>query len=121
MTAGTNSLTDTDYEREFEVEALLGRMSDLIEVAIADSGLSKQEVAELCNVTPGRISQIISGEENLTLRVIAETAFAVGQRVEPAFTPIVNVASTLPIGLNWQFDSSALTLVDEEDATALAA
>jgi transcriptional regulator with XRE-family HTH domain len=41
-----------------------------------ERGITKRELADRLNVTPGRVSQILSGDENLTLRTLATVCAA---------------------------------------------
>ncbi|MEU1627575.1 helix-turn-helix transcriptional regulator [Streptomyces sp. NPDC020096] len=49
---------------------------------LAERELSRRELADRMGVSPGRISQILSGDENLTLRSIAAVATALDVHVE---------------------------------------
>jgi transcriptional regulator with XRE-family HTH domain len=77
-------LDDPTFRRGYEVALLQARMADYIEGAIESSGLSKQEVARRMDVTPGRMSQIVSGGENLTLETIARVLDVLDLRLDPA-------------------------------------
>jgi predicted XRE-type DNA-binding protein len=49
--------------------------------------VSRAELAKRLSVTPGRVSQVLSGDENLTLRTIGTVAEALGAHVEVTLIP----------------------------------
>ena len=52
---------------------------------LAESGVSRSDLAKTMGVSPGRVSQILSGDANLTVRSLAAAADALGARVEIKF------------------------------------
>ena len=44
--------------------------------------ISRADLAQSMGVSPGRVSQILSGNENLTLRTLSSVAAALGAEVE---------------------------------------
>jgi transcriptional regulator with XRE-family HTH domain len=52
---------------------------------LSKRGMTRKDLAQRMNVSPGRVSQILSGDENLTLRSLAAVAEALGTRVEIHF------------------------------------
>ncbi|WP_202232780.1 helix-turn-helix domain-containing protein [Actinacidiphila reveromycinica] len=52
---------------------------------LAGLGVSQSELARAMSVSPGRVSQIMSGDANLTVRSLAAAAEAIGARVEITF------------------------------------
>ncbi|WP_244176790.1 helix-turn-helix transcriptional regulator [Streptomyces albus] len=53
---------------------------------LAARGLSRADLARLMGVSPGRVSQILSGDANLTVRSLAGAAAAMGACAEIRFT-----------------------------------
>jgi transcriptional regulator with XRE-family HTH domain len=53
-------------------------VTDAIEEFMYDYGFTRKLLAERMGVTPGRVTQILSGDENLTLRSLATIAAALG-------------------------------------------
>jgi transcriptional regulator with XRE-family HTH domain len=49
--------------------------------------VSRAELAQAMNVSPGRVSQILSGDENLTLRTVSGVFTALGAQVDFALRP----------------------------------
>lgn len=54
---------------------------------LAECGISRTELARQMNVSPGRVSQILSGDANLTMKSLAGAAEALGAQVEITFRP----------------------------------
>src|SRR5690242_1022578 len=44
--------------------------------------VSRAELAQTMNVSPGRVSQVLSGDENLTLRTLSSVLSALGAQVD---------------------------------------
>ncbi|MGW3276224.1 helix-turn-helix domain-containing protein [Streptomyces kronopolitis] len=54
---------------------------------LAGLGRSRSDLAKAMGVSPGRISQIMSGDANLTVRTLAAAAEALNAEVEITFHP----------------------------------
>jgi transcriptional regulator with XRE-family HTH domain len=50
--------------------------------------ISRADLAHSMGVSPGRVSQILSGDENLTLRTLSSVVCALGARVEVTLQPL---------------------------------
>lgn len=75
-------LKDTEARRVFEQELFIGEVTDTIEGYLQSTGITQRELARRLEVTEGRVSQILSGTGNLTLRTLADVAWALGLRFE---------------------------------------
>lgn len=72
---------------------------------LAERGMSRKDLADRMGVSPGRVSQILSGGENLTLKSLAAVADSLGARVEITFAepsgapsaPSPSPAAPLPV------------------------
>ncbi|MGW1199860.1 helix-turn-helix domain-containing protein [Streptomyces sp. NPDC002536] len=53
---------------------------------LAERGMTRKDLADRMGVSPGRVSQILSGGENLTLRSLAAVAECLDARVEIVFS-----------------------------------
>lgn len=75
---------------ESETDAAAARLARQAATALAGElaarGLSRADLARLMGVSPGRVSQILSGDANLTVRSLAGAAAALGACVEIRFT-----------------------------------
>lgn len=67
-----------EAEALFSEERLVLSATELVHEAIAESGLSKKDLAKLIGVRPSEISQRLSGHRNLTLRSLARMMHALG-------------------------------------------
>ncbi|MEZ7007098.1 helix-turn-helix domain-containing protein [Streptomyces sp. AD55] len=54
---------------------------------LAGLGKSRSDLAKAMGVSPGRVSQILSGEANLTVRTLAAAAEALDAEVQISFRP----------------------------------
>jgi plasmid maintenance system antidote protein VapI len=57
--------------------------------------VSRADLAQSMNVSPGRVSQILSGDENLTLRTVSSVLLALGAGVEFTLSPLDERAELL--------------------------
>ena len=53
---------------------------DLLNAIVADSGITQKELAKRLGVTEGRISQVLSGSQNISLKKLAAIGWALGLR-----------------------------------------
>jgi transcriptional regulator with XRE-family HTH domain len=70
-----------------EVAGLLGKRD-----------MSRADLARLMNVSPGRVSQVLSGDENLTLRSLAAVADALELDIKISFVEPKDERTGRPIG-----------------------
>jgi transcriptional regulator with XRE-family HTH domain len=75
-------LKDPEARRAFEEELLIGEVTDTVVEILESLNLSQRELADRLGVTEGRVSQILAGSGNLTLRSLAALAWALGLRFE---------------------------------------
>ena len=77
-----NAMTDPEVRRILEEELLFGEATDTISGLLESVGISQKELADRLGVTEGRVSQMLSGHVNLTLRSLAALGWALGVRFE---------------------------------------
>src|SRR5690242_16919501 len=65
-----------------EMHGLVTQLTNEITFHMRECGLSRAELATRMGVSPGRISQILGGGENLTLRTLAALATALDARFD---------------------------------------
>jgi transcriptional regulator with XRE-family HTH domain len=73
---------DPEIRRSFEEELLVGEATDTLVALIESLGLTQKELADRLGVSAGRVSQILSGAENLTLRSLGALGWALGIRFD---------------------------------------
>ncbi|MEU6768112.1 helix-turn-helix transcriptional regulator [Streptomyces sp. NPDC046853] len=66
-------------------EQLARQATAAIAGLLAERNLSRTQLAERMGISPGRVSQILSGDENLTLRSLANIAESLDVGVEVNF------------------------------------
>lgn len=72
---------NTDYERLVAQETLILDATEAIVELLEKTGVSRQELAERLGKSKGFISQLLSGERNMTLRTLADLAYVLERRV----------------------------------------
>jgi plasmid maintenance system antidote protein VapI len=74
---------------------LTGGIVDEITWFMREHKVSRADLAHSMGVSPGRVSQILSGEENLTLRTLSSVVNALGARVEVTLRSVDEPADLL--------------------------
>lgn len=67
---------------EFELELLMLAVGDITSRRMHDLSMTRAELARRLEVTPPRVTQLLRGDENLTLRSLARLGWALGLRFE---------------------------------------
>jgi transcriptional regulator with XRE-family HTH domain len=70
-----------------ELSLLVTQLMNEINWHMRERGLTRADLASRMGVSPGRISQVLSGGENLTLRTLACLATALDARFEMDLRP----------------------------------
>jgi transcriptional regulator with XRE-family HTH domain len=70
-----------------ELSELVTQLTNEINWHMHQRGLSRADLASRMGVSPGRVSQVLSGGENLTLRTLASLATALDGRFELSLRP----------------------------------
>jgi len=77
----------TEERIDDELSRLITQLTNEITWQLSERGLTRADLATRLGVSPGRVSQILSGGENLTLRTLASLAAALDSRFELELTP----------------------------------
>lgn len=89
MRFGHRGSSDQQLEGAELEEARLARQTTAaLAGLLAEREMSRSQLAESLGVSQGRVSQILSGGENLTLRSLAGIARALDARVEVQFLDV---------------------------------
>ena len=85
---GTRSDDPGDFgdRLEYELARLPRELMTAITWYMKDRGVTKRELAQRLGVTPGRVSQVLSGDENLTLRTLAAVCAALDAHLQVELT-----------------------------------
>lgn len=94
MSLANEVMNNQEARRAYEEELLYGEATDTISGLLESLSISKNEVASRLGVSPGRVSQIFSGRENLTLRTLASLAWSLGMKVSFQVEPMENRSGT---------------------------
>jgi transcriptional regulator with XRE-family HTH domain len=76
------ALTDPAAKRLFEEELLVGEAMENIGGLLRSLHIPQRDLAERLGVSESRVSQIVNGDQNLTLRTLAGVGWALGVRFE---------------------------------------
>jgi transcriptional regulator with XRE-family HTH domain len=85
MVFGTGASPDqraTEKQIDDEMLALVTQLTNEITWYMRELGLTRADLAARIGVSPGRVSQILGGGENLTLRTLAAVATALDARFD---------------------------------------
>ena len=74
--------TATEGQIEDALLALVTQLTNEITWYMRERGLTRADLATRMGVSPGRVSQILSGGENLTLRTLAALSTALDARFD---------------------------------------
>ena len=83
----TSGQEATETRVDEELSLLVTQLMNEINWHMRDRGLTRADLASRMGVSPGRISQVLSGGENLTLRTLASIATALDSRFELDLRP----------------------------------
>jgi transcriptional regulator with XRE-family HTH domain len=72
----------------FESTRLAHDLTSQITGFMAEHGITRAALASRMKITPGRVSQILSGDGNLTLKTLAAVAGALDARAEIRILPV---------------------------------
>jgi transcriptional regulator with XRE-family HTH domain len=78
----------TEYQRLVEQETLIADAGEIVCELLEAQGIERKELARRLGKTKGFVTQILSGERNMTLRSLADLAYALDHRVELRYAPL---------------------------------
>ena len=71
-------MEDAEFRRLLAVEALAAGAAELIARLMAEQAVSRAELARRLGKSRAWVTQLLSGKGNLTVKTLAEAAFALG-------------------------------------------
>lgn len=77
-----------EFRREVEAEALVMSATDGICEMLEKNGMSRADLAREIGRTRGYVTQLLSGERNMTLHTLSDLAFACNARVALTWEPL---------------------------------
>ena len=93
-------LRDPENAKIFQQERLILEATSRICERMNERNVSKSRLAALLRTSKGYISQLLGGEQNMTLRKLSDVFFALGMTVHIVAREYVERASTLRIDHN---------------------
>lgn len=95
-------MEDPAMRRLLSVEALAAEASETIAKLMAEQGVSKADLARRLNKSRAWVTQLLSGRANVTVRTLAEVAFALDAELKLRAQPPRWKASAKPLGTGWR-------------------
>jgi transcriptional regulator with XRE-family HTH domain len=80
---------EREYERLVAQETLIFEATEMISELLEADGVTRKELADKLDRSKGFVTQILSGDRNMTLRTLADLAFALQHRVRVAAAPLI--------------------------------
>jgi transcriptional regulator with XRE-family HTH domain len=81
---GRGAIRDADQAESGDLARLI---VDEVTWYMREHKVSRSQLAQAMNVSPGRVSQILSGDENLTLRTLSGVLTGLGAQVDFTLRP----------------------------------
>jgi transcriptional regulator with XRE-family HTH domain len=75
-------MEDPEFQKELTIESLVLEASGIIAALMAEQGVTKADLARKLSKSPPWITQLLSGNANMTVRTLAEVAHALGAEVK---------------------------------------
>ena len=75
-------MKDPEFQRLLSIEALVADASELIASLMAEQNMSKAGLARRLNKSRAWVTQLLCGNANMTVRTLAEVAFAMHAEVK---------------------------------------
>jgi len=69
-----------DERRDFERQLLYGEVGETVGALIAELGISQRQLADRMGLSESRVSRVLGGSENITLKTLADLGVALGLR-----------------------------------------
>jgi transcriptional regulator with XRE-family HTH domain len=74
-------MQNPEFRKEFAVEGFIADTAQIIWDLMEQRNLKQADLARLLNKTPAFVSQLLNGKANMTVRTLAEVAYALGAKV----------------------------------------
>ena len=116
-----NWVRQYEGDPEFEFDLLAIDVGERIVERMEDLGMTRTELAAAVGVSKARISQILGGHDNLTLKSLVAVAVGLGSRVEVRLTDSQSSCATVSRRQCRRVDPSTLGEVASTEGSNLAA
>lgn len=91
-----NKSKDTNYQRLVEEETLIFEATEVIAELLDAQRVTKKQLADRLGRSKGYVTQVLAGDRNMTLKTLADLAFALNHRIELETTPLERGDSGVP-------------------------
>jgi transcriptional regulator with XRE-family HTH domain len=95
-------MEDPEFRRLLTIEALVAEASEMIARLMAEQNVSKADLARRLNKSRAWVTQLLSGKANMTVRTLADVAYALDTEVKLHAQPPSWKMAGKPIGAAWQ-------------------
>jgi transcriptional regulator with XRE-family HTH domain len=85
-----------DFDREVEIERLELQIRNLIAKLMDEHGVNRTELGRRLKVSKSYITQLLSGNQNMTLRTVGEVLHELGYRLRTQPEPLEEETSSNP-------------------------
>ena len=75
-------MEDPEYRRLYTIEGLVTDTAELVAQLMEAQGVKKAELARRLGKSRAWVTQLLSGKANMTIRTLAEVAYALGAEVK---------------------------------------
>jgi len=69
-------MKDVEFQKYYHREVIMSEITTVIYESMKKQGLTQKSLAKIAGVSKGRISQILSGNYNITVKTISDLLFA---------------------------------------------
>ena len=115
-----NWVRQYEGDPEFEFDLLAIDVGERIVERMEDLGMTRTELAAAIGVSTARISQILGGHDNLTLKSLVAVAVGLGSRVEVRLTDRQSSCATISRRQCRRVDPAKLREAVRGDVSSLA-
>lgn len=75
-------MEDPEFRRLLSIEALVAEASEVIARLMSEQKVNKADLARRLNKSRAWVTQLLSGKTNMTIRTLAEVAYALNAEVK---------------------------------------
>ena len=75
-------MENPEFRKLLSIEALVAEASEMIAQLMAEQNVSKADLARRLNKSRAWVTQLLSGQANMTIRTLAEVVYVLNSEVE---------------------------------------
>ncbi len=95
-------MEDPEMRKLLSMEALVAEAAELVAKAMSEQDVSKADLARRLKKSRAWVTQLLNGTANMTVRTLAEAAYALDCEVKLQAQPLRSGAGVRPSGCGWQ-------------------